>query len=120
MKFAYLASPYSHPDSIVRRRRYLSAMRCVAWCRRNLNMIVFSPIVYTHELGIRYNMPFDAATWQTMNDKIMSMSDEILVLQIKGWDVSVGVTAEIVYARNHGKALYSIIQFKRTYFLGTM
>jgi Domain of unknown function (DUF1937). len=46
----YLASPYSHPDPLVREARFDAACRAMADLV-HAGQIVFSPIVHGHPLG---------------------------------------------------------------------
>ncbi len=89
----YLASPYSHPDAAVRERRYHEA------CRATVELVlaghtVFSPIAYSHPLtlhGLRGDWPF----WERFDRAFIERCDSLVVLQLDGWDVSVGVRAEV-------------------------
>ena len=53
----YLASPYSHPDFVVRQRRFDADCQATATMVR-AGLIVFSPIAYSHPLT-RYGLPGD-------------------------------------------------------------
>lgn len=97
----YLASPYSHPDPVVRDQRYLAA------CRATVNLLrtgksVFSPVVQGHALS-RFGLPTDWQFWQRHDREHLRRSDEILVLTLDGWRESVGVLAEIELAQQFGK-----------------
>lgn len=97
----YLASPYSHPDPLVREARFDAA------CRATADMIragrpVFSPIVHGHPL-VRFGLPTDWAFWQRFDTEHLRRCDEVLVLRIDGWEESEGVRAEIELAAALGK-----------------
>jgi len=95
----YLASPYSHPDPLVRQARYHSAATFVARELWN-GLPLFSPICYAHHMANEHNMPLDAASWAPFNEWMISKSYALWVLRIEGWDNSVGVNAEIVLAHS--------------------
>jgi hypothetical protein len=97
----YLASPYSHPDPLVREARFNAACRATA----NLFLAgraVFSPIVHGHPL-VRFGLPTDWAFWCRFDTEHIRRCDEVLVLQIDGWQESEGVRAEIELGAALGK-----------------
>ena len=106
MSFIYLASPYSDRDSTVEAYRYQEAMRfCAEQMTSRPHIHIFSPIVYGHQMAKQYDLPGDAAWWQNFNLKFMNNCSQMWVLKLPGWDTSLGVTAEIEYAR--GRNLYT-------------
>ncbi len=94
----YLASPYT---SI-----YLKEMeyRFQVTEKHACDMIkageaVFSPIVHWHTAAKVYNLPKDFTFWRDYSLCMLSKADEMVVLMIDGWDNSVGVKAEVDYAK---------------------
>lgn len=90
----YLASPYSHPDRLIRLRRYNQALTYTTLAMK-AGETIFSPIVYGHNI---YEAGFDdytAAGWKHLNDVQVNACSEVRVLQIDGWDESSGVNAEM-------------------------
>lgn len=97
----YLASPYSHPDAMIRRQRFHAACRAAANLLAS-GLTVFSPIVHGHPLvdhGLPTNWPF----WERFDRDHMTRCDEVVVLMLDGWRESVGVAAEIRIAGELGK-----------------
>lgn len=94
----YLASPYSHPDPLIMRTRFLLAEQCCARLLQSRHF-VYSPIVHCHELSQRYSLPTNFEFWRDYNFDMLRRADEFRVLRISGWDQSVGVRAEIEMAR---------------------
>jgi hypothetical protein len=92
----YLASPYSHPDPLVRQARFDAACRATAQLVLG-SCNVFSPIIHSHPL-VRFGLPTDWAFWQRFDTEHIRRCDEVLVLQIDGWQASAGVRAEIELA----------------------
>ena len=97
----YLASPYSHPDPVIRDARYLAA------CRATVRLLlagqtVFSPIVHGHALA-SFGLPTDWPFWAQHGEQHIARSDELFVLAIAGWKESQGVQAEIGIAQRLGK-----------------
>jgi len=101
----YLASPYSHPDPIVRRLRYEQTRRFTHEAIQ-LGAVLFSPIVYCHHFSTEHGAPTDAASWQAFNEWMMSRSEACWVLTLPGWAESVGVTAEIRYFQSTDKPVF--------------
>lgn len=93
----YLASPYSHQDADVREGRFYAVCEAAAILMRD-GHLVYSPIAATHPIATRHEMPLDWAYWQKLDERILSSCDCIVVLTIDGWDISVGVTAEVQIA----------------------
>lgn len=97
----YLAQPYSHPDPLVRQRRYNAGLEIAAHYTK-LEFLIYSPIVHYHEMANRYRMPTDFSFWRELNFGVLERCDEIWILPIKGWDESLGLAAERKFAaKNH-------------------
>lgn len=97
----YLASPYSHPDAMIRRQRFHAACRVAANLLAS-GMAVFSPIVHGHPL-VRHGLPTDWSFWERFDRDHITRCDEVVVLMLDGWRDSVGVAAEIRIAGELGK-----------------
>lgn len=89
----YLASPYSHPDPLIMKTRFLLAEQATAELLMS-GEIVFSPIVHCHEMAMRYNMPTDFNFWSKYCCSMLRKADILYILAIPGWDTSIGVSAE--------------------------
>lgn len=99
----YLVSPYSHPDSAVREKRFCEACRAAATLL-SAGHAVFSPIAHSHPL-VTHGLPTDWAFWEQWGRNMLTRCDEVVVLQLDGWIDSVGVRAEIEMARELGKPM---------------
>jgi Domain of unknown function (DUF1937) len=97
----YLASPYSHPDPLVREARFDAACRATAKLVR-AGRVVVSPIVHGHPL-VRFGLPTDWGFLQRFDVEHLRRCDEVVVLQIDGWRESEGVQAELAEAAALGK-----------------
>lgn len=94
----YLASPYTHPDVIVKHERY-NKTRYVLSDMLNEGYIVFSPIVHCHHLHLEHEMPEDFDFWARYNIAVLRHCDRLMVLMLDGWKESKGVTYEIEAAK---------------------
>lgn len=97
----YLATPYSHPNPEVREARYIRACQIAgALMRRGEH--VFSPIAHCHAIARTCEMPTNWEFWREHDRKYISLSSELRVVKMDGWDISVGVGEEIEIARSYG------------------
>lgn len=97
----YLASPYSSPDPIIMKTRFLLAEQVTAQLMEEGHFI-YSPIVHCHAMAERYALPKDFAFWRDYNIDMIRRADALYVLTITGWKESVGVTGEIGFAKHAG------------------
>jgi len=100
----YLASPYSHSDPSVREQRFQAACAAAAQFLRE-GQLVFSPIAHSHPL-VPYGLPTPWSFWARFDSQFLERCDELVVLMLDGWEASVGVQAEIDYARRRGKPVW--------------
>jgi hypothetical protein len=97
----YLASPYSHPDPLIMKTRFLLAEQVTATLLASRRH-VYSPIVHCHELATKYALPTDFAFWRGYNFDMLRHCEGFIILAIDGWKESVGVTAEAARADSLG------------------
>jgi len=100
----YLASPYSHPDPAVRFQRYRDA------CRAAVALIkagheIFSPIAHSHAL-VEHGLPIDWSFWERHDRHHLIHCDEVVVLTLDGWEVSIGVREELRMATEMKKPVH--------------
>ena len=92
----YLASPFAHQSAEVREAR-LEAVRHVCGKMIDEGRIVLSPLVYAGELAQRgFHAP---QGWYAWDLQFLARADELLVLQLPGWEESKGVLVEIAAAQ---------------------
>lgn len=92
----YLASPYTDPDPAVMESRFDEACRAAAALMKK-GVFVFSPIAHSHPIA-RFGLPLDFEYWKTYDAMMLAFCSRMIVLQIDGWDTSVGVQFEIEIA----------------------
>ena len=95
----YLASPYAHLSARVREAR-LEAARFVCGELVNEGKIVMSPLVYLGELAAKGVHPPQG--WFAFDLQLLARCDELLVLQLPGWEDSRGLLVEIAGAQTKG------------------
>lgn len=94
----YTASPYSHPDPLVRKTRFLLAERFVIHQLETQNLIIFSPIVYGHRLATEFGVDTSAQFWHVFNTNMLRRAECMFLLKLDGWEESKGVQLEIKMA----------------------
>jgi len=101
----YLASPYTHSDPAIKKARADAVTEAAVDLLRHA-IYVFAPISY-NEPWEKYNLPGDWNFWSEFDKTFVSRCDGgIIVLMLDGWDKSVGVTAEIEFAKSIGLPVY--------------
>ena len=100
----YLASPYSHPDPNVREQRFEAVCRVASELLR-AGQHVFSPIAHSHPIA-NYGLPTDWSFWESFCREQIMRCDELVVLMLDGWKLSVGVRAEIQIAEELVKQIH--------------
>lgn len=108
----YLGSPYNHPDEDVRQKRFEEVIEAAAALFMDGSM-VYTPIGHGHP--IQQIMPESKDKlawefWQKFDERILKSCDCLVVLQIEGWDKSVGLKAEVVFAALNGIPVYAMIK----------
>jgi len=98
MTFLYLASPYSAKTDLLRHERFRQAMEATAFMTRK-GITVFSPIVHNHEMAKRYSLPTDSEFWMKHNYAMLRGASVLGILELSGWEDSIGVMKEYHYAR---------------------
>jgi hypothetical protein len=97
----YLASPYSHPDPLVRLDRF-DTVCCVAAKLMRDGMHLYSPIAHTHPIALKGDLPLGWEYWEQYDRKILEACTDLWVVTIDGWKESKGIAAEITIAGEMG------------------
>ncbi len=101
MSYTYLASPYTHQDPAIRILRFRAACAVAAGLMAD-GEVVFCPIAHSHPIDIEFQAPQSGEFWKVQDAPFLAGCSKMKVLMIPGWRESVGVTAEIKYAVDHG------------------
>lgn len=95
----FISAPYSHKDKKIEAYRYEGICRYAAHLFSN-NRTSMSPVMMGHPCLAFEKMPGDFAFWKDYAYEVLSKCDELHVLELDGWNESVGVAQEIIYAGN--------------------
>lgn len=99
-KIIYVASPYSSgvPERVKNNfeviTKYVADLVSIGY-------IAISPITYGHVLLDYAEMPSDYFFWQHFCIGLLAKCDCLLVVQMPGWELSVGMADEIKYAKEN-------------------
>ena len=96
-KIEYLASPYSHPHSAVRKAR-VRAAEAAATELMSRKMAAFSPIVYSATIQDRDNFS-PPEGWYRFDLHFLATAGGLTVLEVPGWKHSRGILIEMAFAR---------------------
>lgn len=97
----YLATPYSHPYSDVREARF-HAVNKVAAKLMEAGHLVYSPISHFHPIKEAGGLPGGWDYFERHDKYMIDCCKTVMVLVNDGVRVSVGVKAEVQYARQIG------------------
>lgn len=103
----YIASPYSHPDPLIRKTRFLLAERFVVHLIQHYHLFAISPIVYGHKMAEEHKLPTDAEFWYKFNSNILRRAEAMFLLELPGWQQSKGVAQEIELCEKLRLPVYS-------------
>lgn len=107
----YLASPYTDKDPSIQTLRYDDTVSFVTLMLTH-GVVIFSPIVYCHNLALRYNLPTDARYWMPFNRVMQLHCKALWVYKLDGYQHSKGVLQELLYAEKINQRIAYIEQVK--------
>lgn len=108
-KTYYLASPYSHKNPVVKEFREL-AVQYTASILTMKGYKLLEPIASCHRKSHMFDLPTGYEYWKERDRDYIARSDGVILLAIKGWKESVGVTDELEYANELGIPIYKLGQ----------
>jgi len=100
----FVISPYRSDEELVERARVLINEGYVAKLV-NAGKLVYSTILSYDRLSTGYGLPKDYSYWQKLCHTMISLSEEVHVLCIDGYEESEGVQDEIITAFELGKVV---------------
>lgn len=71
---------------------------------------IYSPIVHFHTIAVMHTLPRDIDFWWEMSKDMIERCDELWVLEIEGWEHSIGIMREMELAKELGKPVKQITQ----------
>lgn len=101
---SYLAAPYTHKDPKILKAR-VHAINKVAGLLIAGGTAVYSPISMTHPIAEQAGNHFDHDFWLQLDEAFLERADELIVLMLPGYHVSLGVLWEIDWCKRRGMAI---------------
>lgn len=114
MRKIFLACPYSHADASVTHDRYIQCNKVAAAIIES-GHVVFSQVSMSHPINLAFEGK-DSATigklWAPVDAVFMDVMQELIILDLPGWDLSSGIKREIEFYKNRGQtvSLWSEVQ----------
>lgn len=104
-KLVYLATPYSkYPGGTV--PAWVEASKYAGRLLK-AGVVVFSPIAHSHPLAVFGDIETrDHDFWLGFDEHFMRLADAVCVMQMDGWEESIGVQYEIAHFAAAGKPVY--------------
>ncbi|TQC47628.1 DUF1937 family protein [Rhodococcus sp. WS4] len=105
MRKIFLACPYSHADPAVTHERFLAANE-VAGHIVESGHAVFSQVSMSHPVNLTFAGKDNAkigALWRPVDPVFMDAMEELIILDLPGWDRSSGIRREIEFFESRGR-----------------
>jgi hypothetical protein len=99
--YLYLGSPYSKYELGHDAAAYVVGRAAGQLMARGLR--IYCPIVHGHYIAKTHKLPEDWSFWKDQCQPMIDAAAALIVLQMDGWDESVGLTYEIEEFRRAGK-----------------
>ena len=65
--------------------------------------LVFSPISHSHQICVEADLPVDYQYWEELDKSFLEWATCMVVLELEGWEKSVGLSEEIAVMEFMGK-----------------
>lgn len=102
----YLATPYTNKNKMIMNFRYIFVNYAASLLMdKPYEFVVFSPITHCHEIALNHKLPTTWDFWSAYDFYFIDVLNEVWVFMQDGWKESVGVQAEIDYARKNNKPI---------------
>ncbi|MFD9663136.1 DUF1937 family protein [Rhodococcus sp. NPDC059968] len=105
MRKIFLACPYSHTDPSVTHDRFIESNKVAATIIESGNA-VFSQVSMSHPINLTFegkDKTEIGALWTPVDEVFMDMLDELIILDLPGWDQSSGIKREITFFETRGR-----------------
>ncbi|MGY2167140.1 DUF1937 family protein [Pseudomonas gingeri] len=113
MRKIFLACPYSHAEATVVHERFVQCNRVAARIVE-AGHAVFSQVSMSHPINLAFVGKDSQAIgklWAPVDAVFMDMMEELVILDLPGWDLSSGIRREIEFfeARGRKVSLWSVL-----------
>lgn len=114
MRKIFLACPYSHVDENVVHQRFVACNRVAAKIAESGN-VIFSQVTMSHPINLALEKTEKAnigKMWAPIDAVFLEAMEELVILDLDGWDKSAGIQREIDFYQGRGQrvSLWSEIE----------
>ena len=105
MRKIFLACPYSHVEAAVVHERFVQCNRVAAHIIES-GHAVFSQVSMSHPINLCFADKDNAAIgklWAPVDAVFMELLEELIVLDLPGWELSGGIKREIEFFQQRGR-----------------
>lgn len=105
MRKIFLACPYSHADAAVVQERFIQCNQVAAQIIE-AGHAVFSQVSMSHPINQAFRGKDNAAIgklWAPVDAVFMELLEELIVLDLPGWELSGGIKREIEFFEQRGR-----------------
>lgn len=107
MRKIFLACPYSHTDAEVIHERFIKCNEVAATIVAS-GHCVFSQVSMSHPINLAFTGKDSAAIgklWGPVDAVFMQAMEELIILDLPGWDLSSGIKREIELFNSLGRTV---------------
>ncbi len=106
-KLSYIALPYTSEDKS--EVEYRVKRFCEIDSLLNIGgLLTVSPVLKHLLFSVNEKLPTDWNFWKSLSYRLLSSCDVLIVLKLKGWEKSTGVSAEIAFAKEKNIPIFYI------------
>lgn len=114
MRKIFLACPYSHADENVVHERFIACNKVAAKIAEAGN-VIFSQVTMSHPINLVLQKTEKAnigKMWAPIDAVFLEMMEELIILDLDGWDKSAGIKREIEFYEGRGQrvSLWSAVE----------
>lgn len=105
MRKIFLACPYSHADKDVVHSRFVACNKVAAQIIEAGN-VVFSQVSMSHPINLELQKTEKAnigKLWAPVDAVFLDIMQELIILDLDGWDKSAGIQREIEFYKARGQ-----------------
>ncbi|MEW5559062.1 DUF1937 family protein [Enterobacter asburiae] len=105
MRKIFLACPYSHADANVVNQRFEACNQVAAAIIESGNA-VFSQVTMSHPINLAFQHTEKSEVgkrWAPVDALFMDAMEELIIIDLPGWDKSVGIQREIAFFKQRGQ-----------------
>lgn len=105
MRKIFLACPYSHADDNVVQNRFIACNKVAAAIIES-GHVVFSQVTMSHPINLvleKTDKVNIGKMWAPVDAVFLDLMEELIILDLEGWDKSAGIKREIEFYQARGQ-----------------